>query len=349
MRCSCRSRSALRRPLADGDEDPLRDRVRRHDARVRSRHGPRPARLDSRPARAPLAGVRPRARFRDRALALGASGRRAELRPSSRDSPTGCTSSRRSSGSVASSRSRHCVWPLAPALRRTAFLGFSRIATVLVAVLVLAGTYLSISRLPTVSDLWTTSLRTGHCSSRSRSSASRSVGGRCTTSSCGRDSSEVRTPRGLRRSLIGESTLAILVLLVAAVLVNARPPAVEPAGRYARCHYPGSVTLVSISGGAGFLGLHLARRVLADGGDVRTLDVGAARRSRARARGRGGARRHPLGARRARRSCRARTSSSTLRPRCRSSRRARRFARSTSRARRTCSPVRSTPACGASS
>jgi len=32
------------------------------------------------------------------------------------------------------------------------------------------------------------------------------------------------------------------------------------------------VTLVSISGGAGFLGLHLARRVLADGGTVRTLD-----------------------------------------------------------------------------
>ena len=30
---------------------------------------------------------------------------------------------------------------------------------------------------------------------------------------------------------------------------------------------------VSISGGAGFLGLHLARRVLADGGSVRTLDV----------------------------------------------------------------------------
>jgi nucleoside-diphosphate-sugar epimerase len=35
------------------------------------------------------------------------------------------------------------------------------------------------------------------------------------------------------------------------------------------------VTLVSISGGAGFLGLHLARRVLADGGTVRTLDVAA--------------------------------------------------------------------------
>jgi nucleoside-diphosphate-sugar epimerase len=33
------------------------------------------------------------------------------------------------------------------------------------------------------------------------------------------------------------------------------------------------VTLVSISGGAGFLGLHLARRVLAGGSAVRTLDV----------------------------------------------------------------------------
>ena len=43
-----------------------------------------------------------------------------------------------------------CVWPLATDLRRAAFLGFSRIATLLVAVLVLAGTYLSISRLPAV-------------------------------------------------------------------------------------------------------------------------------------------------------------------------------------------------------
>src|SRR6266536_5663145 len=31
--------------------------------------------------------------------------------------------------------------------------------------------------------------------------------------------------------------------------------------------------LWSISGGAGFLGLHLARRLLADGHEVRTLDV----------------------------------------------------------------------------
>jgi nucleoside-diphosphate-sugar epimerase len=35
------------------------------------------------------------------------------------------------------------------------------------------------------------------------------------------------------------------------------------------------VSLVAISGGAGFLGLHLARRVLAEGGAVRSLDVAA--------------------------------------------------------------------------
>lgn len=35
------------------------------------------------------------------------------------------------------------------------------------------------------------------------------------------------------------------------------------------------MTLVSITGGAGFLGLHLARRVIADGGSVRTLDAAA--------------------------------------------------------------------------
>lgn len=35
------------------------------------------------------------------------------------------------------------------------------------------------------------------------------------------------------------------------------------------------MTLVSISGGAGFLGLHLARRLLAEGSAVRTLDIAA--------------------------------------------------------------------------
>ena len=121
------------------------------------------------------------------------------------------------------------VWPLAPALRRTAFLRFSRLATVLVGVLVVAGTYLSILRLPTVSDLWTSSYgRTlliklaivcvalcwgalHHFVVRPRLERG-------------------ETPGGLRRSLLGESTIAVAVLLVAAVLVNSAPPPRAAAG-----------------------------------------------------------------------------------------------------------------------
>jgi copper transport protein len=123
-----------------------------------------------------------------------------------------------------------CVWPLAPELRRTAFLGFSRIATVLVGVLVLAGTYLAISRLPAVSDLWSTNY--GHALLLKLAIV-------CVALSWGaahhflvrpRLERNDAAPRGVGRSLIGESSIAIIVLLVAAVLVNARPPAVGPAG-----------------------------------------------------------------------------------------------------------------------
>jgi len=121
-----------------------------------------------------------------------------------------------------------CVWPLAPALRRAAFLGFSRIATVLVAVLVVAGTYLSLSRLPSVSDLWST--RYGQTLLVKIAIVCVAVGWGAVHHFVVRPRLERDdVPRGLRRSLIGESTVAILVLLVAAVLVNARPPTVEPA------------------------------------------------------------------------------------------------------------------------
>jgi len=46
------------------------------------------------------------------------------------------------------------VWPSAPALRARAFLGFARLAVVLVGVMVLAGVYLALIRLPDRSDLW---------------------------------------------------------------------------------------------------------------------------------------------------------------------------------------------------
>jgi len=119
------------------------------------------------------------------------------------------------------------VWPLAPALRRTAFLGFSRIAVVLVGVLVLAGAYLAIVRLPDVADLWETSygrllllkiaivcvaLAWGgihHAFVRPRLERGETPGA------------------GVGRSLLGESAVAMAVLLVAAVLVNGSPPPVE--------------------------------------------------------------------------------------------------------------------------
>src|SRR5207302_8278109 len=48
------------------------------------------------------------------------------------------------------------------------------------------------------------------------------------------------------------------------------------AGFHRRARFPAASLRAmrwGISGGAGFLGLHLARRLLADGHDVRTLDV----------------------------------------------------------------------------
>ena len=114
------------------------------------------------------------------------------------------------------------VWPVAPALRRQAFLGFSRLAVGLVAVLVLAGGYLAVVRLPDISALWETgygrlllvklgivafALAWGgihHLFVRPRIAA-------------GRD------PR-VRPSLVGETALALVVLLAAAALTNASPP-----------------------------------------------------------------------------------------------------------------------------
>ena len=203
-----------------------------------------------------------------------------------------------------------CVWPLAPTLRRSAFLGFSRIATVLVAVLVLAGTYLSISRLPTrlrpLDDplrarlarqdrdrLRRAQLGSGAPLLRAATArARRDAGGAAAEPDRrehGRDARAARR-RGARqrapaaggsrrRHAVGDAGTA--------------PLSSDPG-------YPARVTLVSISGGAGFLGLHLARRVLADGGTVRTLDVAPLDDARARARRRGGPRRHPLRAGRAR-------------------------------------------------
>jgi copper transport protein len=121
------------------------------------------------------------------------------------------------------------VWPFAPGVRGRAFLGFSRIAVVLIGVLMLAGTYLAIVRLPDVSDLWATSY--GRV-------LLLKVGIVCVALAWGAAHHFLVRPRlergeapGVRvgRSLLGESAVAMTVLLVAAVLVNGSPPPVEPA------------------------------------------------------------------------------------------------------------------------
>ena len=118
------------------------------------------------------------------------------------------------------------VWPLAPELRRRAFLGFSRIAVVLVGVMVLAGAYLALVRLPEVSDLWETRYGQLLLVKSALVLVALSWGGFHHTFVRPRLEAGEQPP--VRPSLIAESTVALVVLLAAAVLTNGAPPAVKP-------------------------------------------------------------------------------------------------------------------------
>ena len=122
------------------------------------------------------------------------------------------------------------VLPLAPAARREAFLRFSTLATVLVALLVAAGTYLSILRLPHVHDLWTSGY--GHVLLVKLALVALALvwGGlhrlvAVPQVARGRDGLFARLPR----SVLGESFAGMAVLLVAAILVDSKPPSRLPA------------------------------------------------------------------------------------------------------------------------
>jgi copper transport protein len=113
------------------------------------------------------------------------------------------------------------AWP-ARELRREAFLRFSRLATVLVAVLLAAGTYLSVLRFPHLHDLWRTGY--GHVLLVKLALVALAL-------AWGGAHRFLVAPRlaagggaSLRRSLAGESAVAMAVLLVAAVLVDSKPP-----------------------------------------------------------------------------------------------------------------------------
>jgi len=102
-----------------------------------------------------------------------------------------------------------------------AFRRFSRLATVCVAVQILAGTYLTIERFPTLSDLWTTHY--GHI-------LLIKLGLVCVALLWGAAHQFLVMPRleqiggKVGRSLLAESAVAMSVLLVAAILVDSKPP-----------------------------------------------------------------------------------------------------------------------------
>jgi copper transport protein len=119
------------------------------------------------------------------------------------------------------------VWPLLPDARRSAFLGFSRLATVCIGVLLLAGVYLSILRLPQLSDLWTTGYGQVLLVKIGLVAVALAWGGLHKLVAVPAVAAGGVLPR-LRASIVGESLVGMSVLLAAAVLVNAKPP-VQPA------------------------------------------------------------------------------------------------------------------------
>ena len=115
------------------------------------------------------------------------------------------------------------VFLTVPALRRPAFVQFARLAPVLIGLLLAAGIYLSVLRLPALSDLWTTGY--GHVLIVKLSLVGLAL-------AWGGFHHFVVEPRlgrpgvagRVRGSLAGEMTVGLAVLLVAAFLVNSKPP-----------------------------------------------------------------------------------------------------------------------------
>jgi copper transport protein len=120
------------------------------------------------------------------------------------------------------------VWPLAPELRRSAFLRFSKLATALIAILLCAGIYLSVLRLPHLADLWSEGY--GQVLLVKLGLVSLALLWGAAHHFLVRPALERGRPvfSFLPRSLIGESAVGMAILLAAAVLVESKPP-VQPA------------------------------------------------------------------------------------------------------------------------
>ena len=123
------------------------------------------------------------------------------------------------------------VWPKAPELRRRAFLRYARLMPVLISLLLAAGIYLSVLRLPHVSDLWTQGYGRVLLVKLALVSVALAWGGlhhMVARPLVERD--DRRVLRVLPRSLLGEASVGMAVLLAAAILVDSKPPP-QPAPR----------------------------------------------------------------------------------------------------------------------
>jgi copper transport protein len=127
------------------------------------------------------------------------------------------------------------VWPLAPLLRRAAFLGFARLAVLLVGAMVLAGAYLALVRLPEATDLWQTQY--GRVLLLKLAIVGVALTWGAVHHLVVRPRLEAGHGRNVHKSLAGEAAVALIVLLSAAILTNASPPPVDapaataPSGR----------------------------------------------------------------------------------------------------------------------
>jgi copper transport protein len=119
------------------------------------------------------------------------------------------------------------VWPLAPALRRAAFVGFARLAAVLVGVMVLAGAYLALVRLPELSDLWETQY--GRFLLLKSALVAIALAWGAVHHFVVRPRLASGDDLDAGPSLAGEAAVAFSVLLAAAVLTNLSPPPVDAA------------------------------------------------------------------------------------------------------------------------
>jgi copper transport protein len=121
------------------------------------------------------------------------------------------------------------IWPLEPGMRRRAFLRFSRLATLLIVVLLGAGVYLSVLRLPRLADLW--SERYGEVLLVKLALVGLALLWGAAHHFLVRPALERGAPLFARlpHSLAAESAVGMAILLAAAVLVDSKPPPQRPA------------------------------------------------------------------------------------------------------------------------